>query len=501
MSSHKRKTRYLERLKEVHDLVSFSPILLRIREVANNPKASAADLANVILHDHALSTRVLKLANSTYYYHYHKKISTLTHAVVVLGFNTIKNLALSVSFYEYFRQKGAGARIDMNMFWIHSISTAMGAHILAGRTGYRSREEAFVAGFLHDLGKLIIATFTPDDWDAIEAKIKQGYNPLQAEFYRLGTYHTVVGEYVARQWHFPEVLLESMLNHHRLGFQDSARSKEPLVDIIYLANVVANQIYPVLGAKRLHMKVLRKMASQLFDMKGDELEDVMDEVRKAVEETAEDLAVPMIHPRLLESADRKADEFVVEVDEGAVLKFGEEPMKEAYFRKAQELSFSQEFIQSVVLADSADDILTMLAEGMVRWQLFDRVYVLRVDRRHKLLKGEMAYGVESQDWLKEYKTVLTPGESLFADVLFNNRAVLVADVANHPDKGSLDKTFVQHSGANSFGCVPVHLWGTPEALLVFDNDRTDTPISDEHLTSVRMYALQAGMAIERLHRR
>ncbi len=501
MSSHKRKTMYLDRLKEVQDLVAYSPILLRIREVANNPKASAADLANVILHDHALSTRVLKLANSTYYYHYHKKISTLTHAVVVLGFNTIKNLALSVSFYEYFRQKGAGARIDMNMFWVHSITTAMCAHILAGKTGYRSREEAFVAGFLHDLGKLIIATFTPDDWDAIETKISQGYNPLQAEFYRIGTYHTVVGEFVARQWHFPDVLLNSMLNHHRLGFQDNTRSKEPMVDIVFLANVIANQLFPVLGARRLNMRILRKQTSQLFDIKSDELDSLIQEVHKAVEETAEDLAVPMVHPKLLDSSGKRAEEYIVEVEEEPVVSTVHDPIRETYVRKAQELSFSQEFIQSVVLAETEDDILTMLTEGLVRWQLFDRVFVFRVNRRKKVLDGKMAYGVDSQDWLKELSIKLIPGEGLFADALLNNRPVLVADVKHYPDKDALDTRFIQFSDTRSFACVPLQLWGTPEALVVFDNARSDAVLTDDQLNSVKMYALQAAMAMERLQRR
>src|SRR5882757_599437 len=115
--------------KKLADLPPLPAVVTRIMQTVNSPDTSAEDLNKLISMDQGLSSKVLRIVNSSYY-GFPKRISTITHAVVILGFNTVRNLVLGVSAFGMLPQKGMASGLNRAKFWEHSVATAVGASVI-----------------------------------------------------------------------------------------------------------------------------------------------------------------------------------------------------------------------------------------------------------------------------------------------------------------------------------------------------------------------------------
>ncbi|MCJ7602310.1 MAG: HDOD domain-containing protein [Desulfobulbaceae bacterium] len=132
-------------------------------------------MARSSLDDTALAAKVLRLANSAFY-GLQKQVTTLNKAVMILGFNTVKNLALSVSIYSLFKER-PGSPIDVKGLWLHSLGCAVAAKIIAENLNKKLGEDAFLFGILHDIGKIIIINAMPQDYEKILLLIQERQMP------------------------------------------------------------------------------------------------------------------------------------------------------------------------------------------------------------------------------------------------------------------------------------------------------------------------------------
>src|SRR5579871_2886367 len=149
--------------KKLADLPPLPAVVTRIMQTINDPGTSAEELSRLVSLDQGLSSKMLRIVNSAYY-GFPKRISTITHAVVILGFNTVRNLVLGVSAFGMLPQKGVSSGLDRMKFWEHSVATAVAANVLSKQRQPQTRsamEEAFVAGLLHDVGKLFLDCYFP----------------------------------------------------------------------------------------------------------------------------------------------------------------------------------------------------------------------------------------------------------------------------------------------------------------------------------------------------
>lgn len=200
------------RIREVPTL----PIIAnKVMNLLNNPKSSAADLEKVIKYDQALAARVLKLVNSAFY-GFPRRITTIGQGIIILGYNTIKDLVLSVSIAELFRMKGNNTIFDRVALWEHSVCTAVGAKLLAEKASLPLEEEALIAGLLHDIGILILDQCLTTEFEEIIFLTNQKRIPMiRAEEKVLGFNHAIVGRKLAERWNFPPLLVEVLRYHHR----------------------------------------------------------------------------------------------------------------------------------------------------------------------------------------------------------------------------------------------------------------------------------------------
>jgi len=206
-------------LKRIIDRVSDLPTLprtvLKITELVNDPKSSAKDLAKVITDDQVLTARLLKLVNSSFY-GFPQKIATVTGAIVLLGFDAIRNLLLTTSVFGLFSNKGKEDRFGVERFWDHSLGCAVGAKAIGDYMRYDKIEELFVAGLLQDNGKIVELLFLPEDFNKVVSVVEdENILLVDAERRVLDYTHAEVGELLAERWNMSSKLVNVIAYHHQ----------------------------------------------------------------------------------------------------------------------------------------------------------------------------------------------------------------------------------------------------------------------------------------------
>ncbi len=225
----------------VDNVPSLSPTATKIIQVANNMNASANELVQVIKMDPVLTGKVLKLINSVYY-GMPQKVVSLGRAVILLGINTIKNLALSTAVLGAFKQKGKLGAFNMNLFWEHCLGCGVGSKLLAKSQGVSKMqlEEYFIAGLLHDIGKMPLVQFDHEAYDKVLKVMEDEPERDEAEIEEeiLGTTHTKIGGLIADKWKLPEPLKESITGHHNPTITGTDFS---IKIAVHLANIDCNR--------------------------------------------------------------------------------------------------------------------------------------------------------------------------------------------------------------------------------------------------------------------
>ncbi len=183
----------------------------------NNPSTSAEELNNLIRMDQGLASKVLRIVNSAYY-GLPKKVSTITQAVMILGFNTVRNLVMGVSALNAFSGKSIPYGLYREKFWEHSVAVAVTAQTIAKKRMLQMKsaaEEAFIGGLLHDIGTLFLDCYFPVQYAVVMAYAdKEEKHCCVAEQLILGLDHAYVGRNIAEKWCFPPHLVTMIGSHH-----------------------------------------------------------------------------------------------------------------------------------------------------------------------------------------------------------------------------------------------------------------------------------------------
>ena len=226
-------------IRNIKNLPTLPVIVSRILEVAGDSGSSANELVELVARDMSVSAKVLNLANSAFY-GFSRRITTIPQAVVVLGFNTVCSLALSVSVFESLSDSSGDVSFDREAFWIHSIGCGTASRLVAKELGYRDTGTFFVAGLLHDLGKVILDTYFSEQYaEVVEEMVEEERSALDAEKDILDIDHAEVGAWLAARWKFPEILATSIAAHHNLIAAKEEFIKEAV--IVHLANVLTKR--------------------------------------------------------------------------------------------------------------------------------------------------------------------------------------------------------------------------------------------------------------------
>ena len=218
-----------KRVRSLSNLPTLPGVIKAICHMVEDRNSSATDIAALISKDQVLSARILRLINSPVY-GFPGRISSVTHALVLLGFNVVKGLVLGTAIFETFGKQAVG-------LWEHSLGCAIVSRRLAKELNVPDVEEIMIAGLLHDLGKAVLSFLAPDEFKiALDTALDKNCHLAVAEREVFGVDHARVAGWVAHEWHLPGRLSDALAYHHR---PEAAKNCKQETGVVHLADILA----------------------------------------------------------------------------------------------------------------------------------------------------------------------------------------------------------------------------------------------------------------------
>jgi putative nucleotidyltransferase with HDIG domain len=237
-SQHDREKDFLNKLQKKSLILPEIPsVVFELQKVIENPKSSAENIARVVSRSPSLTAVLLKIVNSSFY-GLPSKISTVTHAVSLIGTQEISVLALGICVLSIFKNIPK-ATIDMHSFLRHSLVCGLLSRVFAAHINLPQTEQLFVSGLLHDLGRLILYIYFPDESRHVLAHSRNRNKLLyKEEKDYLGCDHAQIGVEIMKQWKLPLILENNVLYHHK----PSAAQQSVSATIVHLADIIVNSL-------------------------------------------------------------------------------------------------------------------------------------------------------------------------------------------------------------------------------------------------------------------
>ncbi|HNY65122.1 MAG TPA: HDOD domain-containing protein [Deltaproteobacteria bacterium] len=212
--------------KRIQGLPTLPPVVRKLTTMVESPDVTAQEVGRLISSDQVLSAKVLKLINSSFY-GFPGRISSISHAVILLGFNVTKGVVLSASVFEIMEKSMMG-------LWEHSLGSAIISGTIARALGLKEPEEISTAALLHDIGKVLVKVSLSDDYDRISRVVEdKGCSFREAEAEVLGVDHADIGLWLAQEWGMPERLTIPIAYHHE---PDAAPKFKDRVAVVHIAD-------------------------------------------------------------------------------------------------------------------------------------------------------------------------------------------------------------------------------------------------------------------------
>ena len=274
-------------------LPTLPAMAMQLLELTSREDASIADIVNCITHDIALSAKILKVANSSFY-NFRQKITSINQAVVLLGINAVRSLVLNFTFLSLGKQS-ANNRFNLRTFWERSLAGATAAKMLAAHTHGIDPDNLFTIGLLQNVGQLIFALLAPDRYDSILERLtvsdrNADETTLEEEMFAIS--HAALGAEVAKIWGLPSAILEAIRHHHDPdAYAGGDPHEQAIVDIVFLSGLVADILYardPEGQHRKFHEEAERRLG--LDDLARNSLLAV---IHSEINQTARFFEVPV----------------------------------------------------------------------------------------------------------------------------------------------------------------------------------------------------------------
>jgi len=237
-----KKELYEKIYSKIDELPTLQAVVPKLLSLVEKEESTASDLTEAISCDPALTSKILKVANSAYY-GFSQQISQVEHAVALLGFNMVKSLALSIGVIQTFPSGERSPRFSVEGLWLHSLSVATLIEELGRRFGKKNPDGSiFVVGLLHDIGKVVLHQFFGDLFKQVldEANNQEGMNLHIAEQKIIGIDHCEVGGMLLTRWKFPDYIINPIAFHHQYEVSEEINPVD--VGMLRIANIVAQEL-------------------------------------------------------------------------------------------------------------------------------------------------------------------------------------------------------------------------------------------------------------------
>ncbi len=278
-------------LKTLKDLPAMPQVVIKAREILADTNSGIKDVVKILETDQAITTKILRVANSAYY-GMSGKISNIQHASVVLGYKTIGEMITLAASSSLLNKNLEGYGLGSGDLWKHSLSVAIGSRVIASRKNADLAETSFSAGLIHDAGKLVLDKYVLEKKAEFDELMEFGQiTYMQAEEKIFGFNHAELGFDVCKHWRIPEDISVAIKHHHA-----PSRSDENfLAHIIYAADAIVNmsdalaKMEGMSAGLEAMMYMLDDRTMEFLELEESDIQPIMDEINSTIKEMAEEI--------------------------------------------------------------------------------------------------------------------------------------------------------------------------------------------------------------------
>lgn len=508
----------LRRMRLKSDFPALSEAISTINRIAGSDQDSVSQLSNAILKDFGLTNKLLKVVNSVSFVQYGGgNISTVSRAVVILGFNAVRNLAISLVLFENLQNKAQAAQLKEE--FIRVLFSGMLAREMAGKAGVKDGEEAFICAMFHNLGRLLCLFYFPEESEEIRRQVEtRGVDEDTAASQVLGLSFEELGMGIAKSWGLPEAITQSM---RRLPAGRVRKGHTPIERLRILAGF-SNELAQVIAdgepAQRgAEIERLSQRFGESLALNTRHLAEVVTRSLKEVREFSTAVNANfgqtafarradkwLGHPSEPESGARGnstnglADTLLAAPGPAAVHPepVGAEGPSVAASHAAL-VAGLQEISNSLVNEDlKLNDILRMILETMYSAMGFHHVLFCMRDVKHNAMQGKFGFGEGIAELAARFRFPLTSAPDVFHVALEKNVDILITDIDDPKITARIPEWYRQAVPAKTFVIFPVLVKGKPVGLIYADKAKAgDIVIPEQLLSTLKALRNQAVLAI------
>ena len=446
-----------KKIKKSENLPQLPQVMLRLIKACNNEKTSIEELTRIISTDPSLTTRLIQIIGSPYI-NLPKEVNSIKTAVVYLGLDTIRNIAISTSAMRFFKFKKVPEGFDMGRFWYHSYKSAVLAQKIAVENELSNPDEFFLAGLLHDIGRLVLMQTFPEEYKGVLASQPSEAGLLAAEYDTFNTDTPQVSAWLFNHWNLNPLISDAVLFiNEDIEEIESALSH---VKVVYAANVLA-------GPKP---EEKLDMVAGIAGLSPAGLDQILKQADQEVEEMAKSMGIDLEKPMDMEE------------DIGLTAEI-------------QDLSLFFGTMQNLLNARTVEAVLDIAQNGLKI--LFDipRVFYFIEDENRRILTGRCNKEDKSHKIIKSIALPLSNKTSLLVKCLRDQQVQNSLSLAKGRKPAISDTQIIRLLESEGLYCIPIFSSEKASGVMALGVNRDTAEQLDKNQGLVRLFSKQTGVCL------
>jgi len=458
-----------DKIETSKQLPSLPHILLNLIEACNKEESNIKVISQIINKDSSLSAKVMSLINSAYYY-LPKKVTNMGQALVLLGTESIINIAISASVNHVFGRVNAESGFDLKEFWWHSLMCAILSKSIAKRISYDSPDEAFLSGLVHDIGKLVLwVNFTREYKEILQSSYdKTGL--LLAEQNYFGVTHSEVGHWLVKRWKIQSFIPDAVLYHHEP--LDRILNSLPLIKIVYVSNLLSTEI-------EIKSQSSLNIAEEILDLPRSQIEEIDTNARAEIDDIAENLGIE-IRPQTGKS---------IKVNDTDYKK------EEKLAQELKNISLLQGTLQNLLKTRGEDSILSAINQG------FQVIFDIKIncffkyDQERDTLIGKSLAGYNKFSLINKMLIPFQKGKNILIDSLKGEMPIDSFSYFKEIAPAIIDEQLIRLTGNDGIMTLPMVVQKKYIGILVLGLNETQSFLLQKNFNLLSMFISQATNAL------
>lgn len=513
----------LRRMRTKSDFPALSESVSTINRITGSAKESISNLSNSILKDFSLTNKILRLVNSVYYRQAGGgSISTISRAVLVLGFDAVRNIAITVMLFEHLQNKSNANQLKEE--FLRANLAGILAKDIGEKISARDIEQVFICSMFHNLGRMLSQFYFPDESEEIRRLVEQKPGSEDAATIQvLGLSFEDLGIGIARTWGFPNLIVNSM----RKLPAGNVRKANTTEERMRILSAFSNELCALIsdGDPEQRNKELRRISARFGDnvaLSEQALRETMEMSFQEVGKFAGIIGINLAQTSFggqmkswaarTEALGQSAPDPSAGTDTAATVLEGAVPAgapgspviegqdnltPEEGNSEAILMAGIQDISNTLVEDFKLNDVLRIILETMYRAKGFKRVILCVRDTRSNTMIGRFGFGPDAPEITKQFKFSLTFTPDIFHAALSKGVDILISDTHDAKIASRIPDWFRTGINAGTFVIFPLNIKSNPVAMIYADRDRAgEIVIPEKELSLLRTLRNQAVLAIK-----